>query len=287
MSTPTYRMRELRLQQRMAPREDAVLRLYLREIGHHPLLTANEEEGLASRAAAGDARAREQLVVANLRFVVSVAKHYQERGLPLMDLIAEGNIGLMKAAERFDPSRGFKFISYAAWWVRQRILKALTDDGSTVRLPHKAWHLRQRMRKLENSPGLQEGRLLPVAEQARLLDVPVSRLRALALAPLGRWEGLAPDALEQLADATSSSTDSHAEAGSFRSFIFSELGRLTAPQRQVLELHYGLRGGEALLLRSIAPLMGVSPERVRQIREQALARLRASTHFTNELKNAA
>lgn len=284
MSTPPRRMRALRIRPTHTPREDHVLGRYLQEIGTHALLTATEEEHWATLAAAGDAQAREKLVRANLRFVVSVAKQYQHRSLPLTDLIGEGNIGLLKAAERFDPTRGFKFISYASWWVRQRILQALSEQGDTVRLPKKQWQLRHQLRQLENSAAMQDDRAMSVADQARHLGVAVITLQALLHAPLGRSACTGSDAgepVELLADDTSPGTDDRAEASARRTLLTTALHRLTPVQQQVVRLLFGLHGGEALSLRTIAPIVGLSAERVRQIKEEAFLRLRMSHHLSS------
>ena len=287
MSTSPYRMRALRIHPSHTPRADHVLGRYLLELGRHPLLPPAAEEQLAHRAAAGDPLARAQLVRANLRFVVSVAKQYQHRGLPLTDLIAEGNLCMLKAAERFDPTRGFKFISYAAWWIRQRILQALCDQGATVRLPRKQQRLAQRADHAQQAAQMQQGMPLSVQAQAQTLGVRMSTLQHVLQAPRQRDTALThpadgSDGLEHLPDTESPAPDAHAEHASLRVLLSDLLDRLGTAHCKVLRLHYGIGGAEPLTLRAVGERMGLSAERVRQVRNEALTHLRDRSMLRHE-----
>lgn len=292
MTNISRRMHALRITPSFTPRADAILARYLADISRHPLLTTAEEERLTLRSAAGDADARQQLVRANLRFVVSVAKQYQHRGMPLMDLIAEGNIGLLKAAERFEPTRGFKFISYAAWWVRERILKALTDQSALVRLPRKQFRLAQRMEHLHHQHQVQHDAPMNLQAQAEALGVPLCRLQDLLHAPRFKATALFSEdgeanPIEAFSDPVAPPTDVSVEEASRNTLLQVHLARLGKLQGEVLRLHYGLCGGEALTLRAVGERVGLSAERVRQVRNEALTRLRERSALRHEHLTAA
>ena len=261
---------------------DASLTSYLDAIGEYRLLTREEEAALAVRIRAGDGDALEQLVCANLRFVVSVAKKYQTRGVPLSDLINEGNLGLLHAAQRFDETKGVKFISYAVWWIRQAIHQALADQSHSVRVPigragallrlgRRVEELRQELGREPTQDELAAGTDLTADEVADTL--PLTR-RFLSLdAPLGdEGEG---KLLDHLPDELSASPDESVDLGLMRS-IEQALQSLLAREAEVLRLYFGFDGNEPMTLESIGAMMGVTRERARQIKERALLKLRKS-----------
>jgi RNA polymerase primary sigma factor len=265
------------------PMRHDILSTYLEEIGHYPLLTRTQEASLAARTQSGDHDALNALVCANLRFVVIIAKQYQHRGVALPDLIAEGNLGLVRAAERFDASRGVKFISYAVWWVRQAILQALADNGHAVRVPaaqagavrrigYQASQLTQELgreptqRELADQLGLREDEIaaaLPLARVAVSLDAPMGDDRnAQLLDILPDDEGPAADAAATVADMSST--------------VSSAMGVLGKRETEVLTMYFGLDGKDPRTLEEIGARYGITRERVRQIKDRALWRLRRS-----------
>ena len=261
--------------------EDRSLDLYLREIGETPLINAAEEVELAKRIKKGDQKALEKLTKANLRFVVSVAKQYQNQGLSLADLINEGNIGLIKAAKRFDETRGFKFISYAVWWIRQAILQALAEQSRIVRLPlnrvgtlHKigkvASSLQQNLGR-EPSPNeiavelsLTEGEVsdtLKISNSHLSLDAPFSASEDNSL-------------IDILEDEMQPSPDESLLSESLRVEIEKALDSLTPREAEVINLYFGLNHEKPLTLEEIGARFSLTRERVRQIKEKAIRRLR-------------
>ena len=265
---------------------DSVLRLYLNDIAAADTtpLSREREAALAAHIRAGDAQARNKLVLANLRFVIEVAKSYQNRGLPLSDLIAAGNLGLISAAERFDGTRGYKFITYAVWWIRQSILVTVAGDVRTVPLPlHKVAllkniskvsdHLRQR---LEDEPD--------VEAIATELDVPAEEIREALLSARTVHSLDEPFAENEEDNLLNTLTDAHQEApdadllrASVHQQVKAELLRLNQREQQILSLYFGLDGEESLTLEGISKLMNLTRERIRQIKEQALRKLRHPT----------
>ena len=257
-----------------------VTQKYLNDIGKHRLLTAEEERALARRVRTGDFAARQTMVERNLRLVVSIARHYMNRGLPLLDLIEEGNLGLMHALDKFDPERGFRFSTYASWWIRQRVEQAVVNQGRLVRLPvHLVRdmnalyrHRRQFMVRHAREPSLEElaalsdmapsaiEQLLRRGEQVRSLDQPIDSGSDQTLAEL------MPD--EQGDDPH----ESFANAESVK-LLLDWVQMLPERQRQVIERRYGLRGGEPETLETIAADLQLTRERVRQIQGEALTRL--------------
>lgn len=261
--------------------EDRSLDLYLREIGETPLINAEEEVRLARRIKQGDKMALEKLTKANLRFVVSVAKQYQNQGLSLADLINEGNIGLIKAAKRFDETRGFKFISYAVWWIRQAILQALAEQSRIVRLPlnrvgtlHKIGKISSRLEQSlgrEASPdeiakvlGLSEGEVSDtqkISNSHLSLDAPFSTSEDNSL-------------IDILEDEFQPSPDEALLSASLRVEIEKALDTLTPREAEVINLYFGLNSEKALTLEEIGARFSLTRERVRQIKEKAIRRLR-------------
>lgn len=242
------------------PGTDA-LDLYLQEIGRHSTLSREEEAGLSRRYRdAGDRRALEALVTANLRFVVAVAKGYRGRGLPLEDLINEGNLGLMRAAARFDPRRGVRLVSYASWWIRQAILAALARTAGSGGAP-------------PPRPGRETGAPGRRRRAPRRGPAPVSLQQ-------GGGPGESGTALaERLADATAAPPDARLQRASLRRTLQAGLAFLPEREARVLRLFYGLEGGDARSLERIGREMGVSRERVRQLKGRALSRLRESPRW--------
>ncbi|MGC8823204.1 MAG: sigma-70 family RNA polymerase sigma factor [Bacteroidales bacterium] len=283
-------MRQLKITKSITNRESASLDKYLQEIGREELITVEEEVELAQRIKKGDKAALEKLTRANLRFVVSVAKQYQNQGLTLPDLINEGNLGLMKAAEKFDETRGFKFISYAVWWIRQSILQALAEQARIVRLPlnqigslnriHKAYALFE-----------QEHERAPTHEElAQLLDMPKDKL-AETMRVSGKHVSVDAPLLDgedsTLLDVMSNPDSPLADKALIRESLTKEVERaletLTEREREIIKCFFGI-GCTEMSLDEIAEKLGLTRERVRQIKEKAIRRLRHS-HRSKFLKD--
>jgi RNA polymerase primary sigma factor len=261
--------------------ERDILDQYLYEVSTYPLLKGNEEIEVARKIRAGDADALQELVKRNLRFVISVAKKYQNRGLPLIDLIGEGNVGLLTAARKFDPDQGVKFISYAVWWIRQAILSSLARQGRTVRVPlnrtadlsriiKASEILRQKMRR-EPTP----------EELAQLTGLSVDVVQSLAALNTGdvRLDApMDPDGDRSLIERFVADEMPDAEEEAMNRFLTDEIEQAlnTLPPRdaKVLRLYFGLEGGREHTLEEIGSMLGVTRERVRQLRDRALKRLR-------------
>jgi RNA polymerase primary sigma factor len=261
--------------------EDRSLDLYLREIGETPLITAEKEVELAKRIKQGDQDALEKLTKANLRFVVSVAKQYQNQGLSLADLINEGNIGLIKAAKRFDETRGFKFISYAVWWIRQAILQALAEQSRIVRLPLNRVGTLHKIGKVSSSLEQEYGREPSPDEIARELELSalevsdtlkISNSHLSLDAPFSVSED--NSLIDVLEDEFQPSPDENLLDDSLRIEIEKALDTLTPREAEVINLYFGLNGEKALTLEEIGARFGLTRERVRQIKEKAIRRLR-------------
>lgn len=261
--------------------EDRSLDLYLREIGETPLITAEKEVELAKRIKQGDHDALEKLTKANLRFVVSVAKQYQNQGLSLADLINEGNIGLIKAAKRFDETRGFKFISYAVWWIRQAILQALAEQSRIVRLPLNRVGTLHKIGKVSSSLEQEYGREPSPDEIARELELSalevsdtlkISNSHLSLDAPFSVSED--NSLIDVLEDEFQPSPDENLLDDSLRIEIEKALDTLTPREAEVINLYFGLNGEKALTLEEIGARFGLTRERVRQIKEKAIRRLR-------------
>ena len=267
--------------------ERDILDQYLHEVSKTPLLTQKEEIALARKVRAGDQDAMQELVKRNLRFVISVAKKYQNRGLPLTDLIGEGNVGLLTAARKFDPDQGVKFISYAVWWVRQAVLKALAEQTRSVRIPLNQNSQLIRMSRTETYLSQELGREPTDDEIAKALEDSVENVRTarrmtaaeLSLdAPVDRTDKDAATLGERFAGIEGGEIEDRTDGKLMREFIDRIFQKyLTPRERKILYLYYGLEeGSEAMTLEKIGALMGVTRERIRQFRERAFEKLRES-----------
>jgi RNA polymerase primary sigma factor len=273
-------MRQLKITKSITNRESASLDKYLQDIGKEPLISVEEEVELAQRIKKGDKAALEKLVRANLRFVVSVAKQYQNQGLSLSDLINEGNLGLIKAAEKFDETRGFKFISYAVWWIRQSILQALAEQSRIVRLPLNQVGALNKLNK-EMSKFEQENERAPsIEEVASNLEMPKDKV-ADTLRVAGKHvsvdapfqEGEDNTLLDVIPNTTTPKTDNELMYESLRREIDRVLDTLSEREQQIIRMFFGLDGKE-MTLEEIGHHFGLTRERVRQIKEKAIRRLR-------------
>lgn len=261
--------------------EDRSLDLYLREIGETPLIKAEEEVKLAKRIRLGDQTALEKLTKANLRFVVSVAKQYQNQGLSLSDLINEGNIGLIKAGKRFDETRGFKFISYAVWWIRQAILQALAEQSRIVRLPLNRVGTLHKIGKISSSLQQQYGREPSANEIAKKLELSESEVSDTLKISNSHLSLDAPFSISEdnslidiLEDEAQESPDECLLSDSLRIEIEKALDTLTPREAEVINLYFGLNHDKPLTLEEIGARFSLTRERVRQIKEKAIRRLR-------------
>lgn len=266
---------------RFKTRASQSMECYLREIGSFSLLTAEEEINLARRIKQGDQEALEKLTMANLRFVVSITKKYLNKGLSFGDLINEGNMGLITAAKRFDETRGFKFISYAVWWIRQSILQALAEQSRVVRLPLNRIGDMHKITKTSNALEQAFERKPSVAEIAKELEMPAHDVfdslkisaRQFSLdAPMAQGED--QNLLDVIEDEHQSAPDEPLEDESLRNEIKRILGALPGREAEVIKLYFGLEGARSLNLEEIGQEFNLTRERVRQIKEKGLRRLR-------------
>ena len=268
-------MRQLKIAKQVTNRETASLDKYLQEIGRMDLISADEEVELARKIRAGDRLALERLTKANLRFVVSVSKQYQNQGLALPDLINEGNLGLIKAAERFDETRGFKFISYAVWWIRQSILQALAEQARIVRLPlNKIGNINKINRAFSELE--QKFERPPSAEElAEFLSCSTDEIKqSLADAPLVESDESSSNMYDVLMGDSLPSPESNLVLESLRSDIRRSLTSLTPRESEVISMFFGLEGKAPLSLEEIGDRFELTRERVRQIKEKAIRRLK-------------
>jgi RNA polymerase primary sigma factor len=274
-------MRQLKITKQVTNRETASLDKYLQEIGKVELITAEEEVELARRIKAGDKDALEKLTKANLRFVVSVSKQYQNQGLSLPDLINEGNLGLIKAAQRFDETRGFKFISYAVWWIRQSILQALAEQSRIVRLPLNKIGSINKINKAYAKLEQQHEREPDSLEIAEMLDIPESEVKE-SIRNSGRHISMdAPliqDEENTLYDVLRSDETNTPErelmVESLRKEIDRAISTLTSREADVVRLYFGLNSKHPMTLEEIGEKFDLTRERVRQIKEKAIRRLK-------------
>lgn len=276
-------MRQLKITKSITNRESASLEKYLQEIGKEEMISAEEEVELAQQIRKGDKKALERLTRANLRFVVSVAKQYQNQGLSLPDLINEGNLGLLKAAERFDETRGFKFISYAVWWIRQSILQAISEQSRIVRLPlNQVGSVNKINREINRFEQANERRP-SIEEIAEKIDLPEDKIdEAMNInghhisvdAPF--TEGEDNSLLDIMPNSDSPMADMSLVAESLKAEIQNALSVLNERERNVIEASYGINCPE-LTLEEIGEKFGLTRERVRQIKEKAIRKLRTCT----------
>jgi RNA polymerase primary sigma factor len=274
-------MRQLKIKKQVTNRETASLDKYLQEIGKVDLITAEEEVELAQKIRAGDENALDKLTKANLRFVVSVAKQYQNQGLTLPDLINEGNLGLIKAARRFDETRGFKFISYAVWWIRQSILQALAEQSRIVRLPLNKIGSINKINKMYAFLEQANERVPSAEEIAKELDMTISDVKE-SMKNSGRHvsmdaplvEGEDSNLYDVLRSGESPNPDKNLLHESLRTEIERALETLTPREADVVRLYFGLGEKHAMTLEEIGETFDLTRERVRQIKEKAIRRLK-------------
>jgi RNA polymerase primary sigma factor len=276
-------MRQLKIVKQVTNRENASLDKYLQEIGRVDLITADEEVELAKKIKAGDKKALERLTKANLRFVVSVSKQYQNQGLSLPDLINEGNVGLIKAAERFDETRGFKFISYAVWWIRQAILQALAEQARIVRLPLNKIGTINKINKAFSELEQRFERPPSVEELAEALECSIDDIRQSMAnngrhtsmdAPLVEGDENSSSMYDVLPNDSLPSPEKNLVIDSLRTDIDRSLNTLTYREADVLRFFYGLDGKHPLSLEEIGEMFDLTRERVRQIKEKAIRRMK-------------
>ena len=276
-------MRQLKITKSITNRESASLDKYLQEIGREDLITVEEEVELAQAIRKGDRRALEKLTRANLRFVVSVAKQYQNQGLSLPDLINEGNLGLIKAAEKFDETRGFKFISYAVWWIRQSILQALAEQSRIVRLPLNQVGSLNKIGKAFSRFEQENERKPSPEELAQELDIPVDKISD-TLKVSGRHisvdapfvEGEDNSLLDVLVNDDAPNADGTLMNESLSREVDRALATLTERESDIIKMFFGI-GCQEVTLEEIGDKFGLTRERVRQIKEKAIRRLRQGT----------
>ena len=281
-------MRQLKITKQVTNRETASLDKYLQEIGRVDLITAEEEVELARRIKQGDQIALEKLTKANLRFVVSVSKQYQNQGLSLPDLINEGNLGLIKAAQRFDETRGFKFISYAVWWIRQSILQALAEQGRLVRLPQNKIGTYNKANKAymafeqehEREPSTEELAEILEMSETEINNIFQSNTRHTSLdAPVHEAEDVAMGDLLEGSD----DTDEDVMKDSLREEIRRVLKSLSPREAEIVNAYFGLDGENGVTIEQIGIKYDLTKERIRQIKERAIKRLQKA-RYSNALK---
>ena len=278
-------MRQLKIGDKITKRDDAALDKYLVDISREKLISTDEEVELAQKNHKGDQRALNKLVRANLRFVVSVAKQYQNQGLSLNDLVNEGNIGLVKAAQKFDETRGFKFISYAVWWIRQSILQAISEQSRIVRMPLNQVGFQSKLSKAIVNFEQENERRPSVQELADILETDEEKVRE-ALGTNGKKVSVdAPfqdeesgSLIDIMTDETAPTTDNKMERESLSKDLDAALGTLSDRERQVLKMLFGI-GCNEMTADEGANTLSLTRERVRQIKERALKRLRESNNI--------
>ncbi|MDE7074768.1 MAG: RNA polymerase sigma factor RpoD/SigA [Odoribacter sp.] len=277
-------MRQLKITKQITGRESYAIEKYLQEIGRIRVLTPEEEADLAKRIRGGDQLAREKLVLSNLRFVVSVAKQYQNHGLTLGDLINEGNMGLLKAAECFDETKGFKFISYAVWWIRQSILQALAEHARLIRLPLNKISMINKLNKcytqleqeLQREPTEEE-----IAERMNMTPMEVKENLKIANRPISMDAPLTSDeesiSLHDIyisPDPVIQGTEAAMDEDSLKKDIQRSFMGLSGREASILSMYYGLNGYSAMSLEEIGTKLGLTSERVRQVKSKAIKKLK-------------
>lgn len=286
-------MRQLKITQSITNRDSASLEKYLQDIAKESMISPDEEPRLARRIRENDQEALDKLVKANLRFVVSVAKQYQNQGLSLLDLINEGNLGLIKAAKKFDETKGFKFISYAVWWIRQSILQALAEQARIVRLPLNKLGALNKIRKAfikleqeyEREPSAEELSGVLEMTKEQITEVMGTSGKAVSVdAPLDSKED-SGSLLDVMANSTTPSTDEILMAESLHHDVMRSLNSLPNKESDVLKLFYGIGESRAFTLEEISSKLNMTRERVRQIKDSGIKRLRHSVAKGNLLRS--
>ncbi len=276
-------MRQLKITNRITKRESIAIDKYLSEIGKIPLISPDREAVLARRIREGDQEALRELTEANLRFVVSVAKQYQNQGLSLSDLINEGNVGLIKAAKRFDETKGFKFISYAVWWIRQSILKAIVEYSRMVRMPLNKINIFNRINQAylefiqehQRKPSSAELALILEMDERRIDEIMQSFKQHISIDAPKADQGEQGAALIEFIEAnTVESPDYQLINDSISTVLENLINSLSPRERDIISAYYGLCGYSGAKLEEVADMFGLTRERVRQIRDRALRRLR-------------
>ncbi len=281
-------MRQLKIIKQVTRRETISIDKYLQEIGKVSLITPDEEAELARQVRHGDKTALNKLVRANLRFVVSVSKQYQNQGLSLSDLINEGNVGLIKAAHRFDEQRGFKFISYAVWWIRQSILQALAEQSRVVRLPLNKVSFLNKIKKTFSELEQKLGRKATIEEVAEKLEMPLKKIKKVfvnANKTISMDAPLSDESDSSLHDLIGSKNVANPEDGLIRESLQREiavsLSTLSKREESIVKLYYGLNGEIPHTLEEIAQEFDLTQERVRQVKSRAIIRLKQSYRNKN------
>ncbi len=282
-------MRQLKISQQITKRESKSLEKYLQDVSKEEMITAEEEVELAIKIQSGDERALNRLVRANLRFVISVAKQYQNTGLTLEDLINEGNLGLIEAAKRYDHTKGFKFISYAVWWIRQSILKAAADNSRTIRLPHNRLGEIQKISKASNEFEQKNERTPTADELSDLTEMDVSKVEMSLKMSKKQVSIDAPmsndDDNNSLVSVLENSDTPDPTDSLLQESLSQDLERtlsyLKGMEAEVIRLFYGLGGTSEMTLEEIGNTFGLTRERIRQIKERGLRRLRRVSNQTN------
>jgi RNA polymerase primary sigma factor len=284
-------MKSLQIKQSITDRSDTALNSYLKDISKYPLLTVEEEKEVATKAAAGDKKARDTLIKSNLRFVVSCAKQYQNQGLPLIDLINEGNLGLIKAAAMFDVTRGFRFISYAVWWIRQAILYSLSGQSRIIRLPVNQIHTINKIskatqefeKKYERTPSYLELEKLTDIQADKIDSIINSNNRIVSVdTPFkSEEEGTLIDVIQNY---NSPKADLNLIKESEDKNIELILNKLSDREHDILIMFFGL-GCYQMTLEEIGRKFGITSERVRQIKEKAIRSLKANKNYINKILN--
>ena len=278
-------MKQLKISKTITRRDVGTLDKYLQDIAKEPLISPEEEVLLAQRIKMGDQVALDKLVRANLRFVVSVAKQYQNQGLSLQDLINEGNVGLIKAAQRFDETRGFKFISYAVWWIRQSILQAVAEQARIIRLPLNQVGVISKLKKTAAMLEQEYERKPSTAELAKEMDLSESKVESIMGMNVHQISTDAPldnedegNFLDVYVEQDSVPTDAAVEQESAKDAVQKSLLTLNETEQQVVKMYFGIDTNRAYSLDEIAAHLGISRERTRQVRDRALNRLKNGTN---------
>ena len=284
-------MKSLQIKQSITDRSDTSLNSYLKDISKYPLLTAEEEKEIAKKSLSGDKIAKDKLIKANLRFVVSVAKQYQNQGIPLIDLINEGNIGMIKAAAKFDPDKGYKFISYAVWWIRQAILSSLSDKSRTIRLPVNQIHILNKINKITQEYEKKYERVPNNEELSKILNIPANKIDAIINSnnrivsvntPFkDEEEGTLIDIIP---NTNSPKSDDKLMEESKKKNIELILNSVGDREHDILIMFFGL-GCYQMTLEEIGRKFGITSERVRQIKEKAIRSLKANKNYINKILN--